>query len=302
MRRALALAVVLAGAAACQPTFERRPSQVDGKRILAVQSTPAEAKPGAPVTLRALLVDESGPLGGPAPGWAFCVQGRPAADYNTVSQRCLANDVPYVRPFFSGADPFAADALLPSEGCAVFGSEPLPPKPGEQPTRAADPDGTGGYYQPVRVAWPGADPVAFGQVRLSCALPSAPAAAAFEFRDRYRANQNPALGELSLEGGVSAVSAGAQVRLSALADPADLEAFVAYDLKTSTVQDRVEALTVAWFGTRGRFEVDATPMAERGVAVVGWTAPDEPGPASLWAVLRDDRGGVAWRQLAVEVR
>ena len=41
----------------------------------------------------------------------------------------------------------AADTTLPVEGCSAFGSEPLPPKPGDPPTRAADPDTTGGYYQ-----------------------------------------------------------------------------------------------------------------------------------------------------------
>lgn len=32
-----------------------------------------------------------------------------------------------------------------------------------------------------------------------------------------------------------------------------------------------------------------------------WTAPDTPGPATVWVVARDDRGAVSWRELAIDV-
>jgi hypothetical protein len=36
-------------------------------------------------------------------------------------------------------------------------------------------------------------------------------------------------------------------------------------------------------------------------ALCVWIAPAEPGRVTLWVVLRDDRGGVAWRTPFVEV-
>ena len=302
MRHFGVLWLLLAGSVGCQPAFQRTPSLIDAPRILAVRATPAEARPGAGVVVEALLVDPSGPVTATAPGWAFCVKPRPAADYNTISAKCLEEVAPHLRPFSSGADPLRAMATLPLEGCALFGSEPLPPAQDEPPVRPADPDPTGGYYQPVRVSWAGGGPVAFGQVRLQCALPQASANVAQAFRDRYVANHNPILLALELADGATTVAPRAAVRLVGRWDAAEAEAYVAYDLRTSALQDRVEGLRISWFATGGQLDADTGLSADGVSAEVGWIAPAEPGLHHLWAVLRDDRGGMSWRHLALEVR
>ena len=190
MSRSLALCAL--ALAACQQPFDRRPSQVDGQRILAVRAEPAEAPVGTAVTVSALLVAPEGEQAA-APSAAFCLLNRPAADDNTVADQCLEAGASALRSLSA-----ALTGPLPLEGCQRFGSEPPPPAPGEPAVRPQDPDATGGYYQPVRVEWPGGGPLAFGQVRLSCALASAPAAVVQEFRARYRANQNPRLLHLAV--------------------------------------------------------------------------------------------------------
>jgi hypothetical protein len=46
----------------CEPTFDDRNSQILDRRVLGVQALPAQAKPGAEVKLRALVVEPSGTL------------------------------------------------------------------------------------------------------------------------------------------------------------------------------------------------------------------------------------------------
>ena len=300
--RAALLCSLAAVACACQPRFDRAPSRVDGPRVLAVRAEPPEAAPGASVTLAPLLVDAAGPLDAATVDWAFCLANRPAADDNTVSARCLPPDSPDLRPIAPGPAPPAATAVLPAEGCQVFGSEPPPPPPGEPPLRPVDPDPSGGYYQPVRLAVAGGEAVAFAQVRLRCALPAAPAPVAQEFRARYVPNRNPHLAELGLAGGATTVAPGGREVLQAAWAPEAAEPFVAFDLASSALVDRVEALRVSWFSTAGTFDADRSAPQGEARAQVGWRAPDAPGPVHLWAVLRDDRGGMGWRHLVVEVR
>ena len=58
--RLLWLAVGVASVLGCEPVFSDRNSEVLGRRVLAVQSSPAQAKPGAEVKLSALVVEPSG--------------------------------------------------------------------------------------------------------------------------------------------------------------------------------------------------------------------------------------------------
>jgi hypothetical protein len=83
------------------------------------------------------------------------------------------------------------------------------------------------------------------------------------------------------------------------------ERYVALDPATGALVDRREAIGVAWFTTGGSFAVARTGRSDDDVASTSdntWRAPDVPGPVTIWVVLRDDRGGVGWREYAVEVR
>jgi hypothetical protein len=83
------------------------------------------------------------------------------------------------------------------------------------------------------------------------------------------------------------------------------ERYAGFDIPTQSVVDRRESVAVAWFATQGAFDADRTgrePNDPTASSDNGWTAPAQAGPAYLWVVLRDDRGGAGWAQYAVEVK
>jgi hypothetical protein len=182
--------------AACRPEFDRGPSLVEGPRVLALRSSPAEARPGDAVTFSALLVDPSGTRTDVKTDWAFCNERKPLTELGPVAPACLAASGPALAPFGSGA---SATSTLPPDGCRLFGPDPPEPKPGEPPGRPVDPDPTGGYYQPLRLLYgvDGGDArYALGGTRLFCSLPGVNQEIAADFARRYRRNENPALASL----------------------------------------------------------------------------------------------------------
>jgi hypothetical protein len=83
------------------------------------------------------------------------------------------------------------------------------------------------------------------------------------------------------------------------------ERYVLFDTTTSTLVDQREGMAVAWFATGGSFDVDRTGRDGTDPATTsdnGWTAPSQPGMVVMWIVLRDDRGGVGWKQYALDVQ
>jgi len=83
------------------------------------------------------------------------------------------------------------------------------------------------------------------------------------------------------------------------------ERYVDFDREDRVLTVRAESLRLAWFNTRGSYQNERTGVgadealsASRNI----WRAPAEPGPATLWVVLRDGRGGVGHREQAVIVR
>ena len=284
------------GLLGCEPTFDRPPTLVDRLSILAVQAEPAEAAPGDVVTLRAAAADGTGPLDGVAIDWAFCTRPRSTAENTPVAQDCLEPSAEWIVPIAAAAIG-AVDAQLPEDGCANFGSEPPPPPPGEDPIRPADPDATGGYYQPVRVTVTGPDPrVAFGRVRLLCALPSAPADVVREFRERYLPNRNPGILDLA------AVQAFAsEIRLRASWSPKDAEPFVVHDRRESELDEAIDSLRVSWFSNAGTFASDRTSPSDDPSLAENIFFPPASGAVHVWAVLRDSRGGMDWQTLELDL-
>lgn len=200
---------------ACRPDFDRGPSLVEGPRVLALSSTPAEARPGEPVTYAALLVDQSGTRDDVRSEWAFCNERKPLTELGPVAPACLVPSGPSLT--LLGAGPIAAGAL-PPEGCRIFGPDPPQAKPGEAAGRPVDPDPSGGYYQPLRLLYGingGDERYALGGTRLLCGLAGANQETAAEFGRRYRRNENPALASLH-----ALTPDGGAVPLSAPPDPA----------------------------------------------------------------------------------
>ncbi len=73
---------------------------------------------------------------------------------------------------------------------------------------------------------------------------------------------------------------------------------------TLTLDMQRESLRVSWFATGGAFAHDVTGRAQTDTETFTqnvWTAPESPGPVYLWAVLRDDRGGVDFAAAEIDV-
>jgi len=193
---ALALTTALAGTG-CKPELEGRASLVRSDRVLAVQSSPAEVTltgASSPAVRYTALYVGAGAVPDPAGlSFAFCTARKPLAVNSPVAPECLSPSGPGLEPIGSGA---SLQGAVPSDGCRMFGPSPSDPKPGEPPSRPADPDTTGGYYQPVRVLFPGEDGepgYAVGVTRLDCGLGGATQEQILDFNNRYRPNENPAV-------------------------------------------------------------------------------------------------------------
>jgi hypothetical protein len=82
-----------------------------------------------------------------------------------------------------------------------------------------------------------------------------------------------------------------------------VESFPVFDRASRTLVDHREAIRVSWFvsagalaeGRTGRDETETETFAED-----VWTTPDA-GPAYLWVVVRDSRGGVAFAGYTVTI-
>jgi hypothetical protein len=196
------LACVALGAAACKPKLEGRASLVDGERVLAVRSSPAEAKPGAAVRYDALYVGPDGPADAASLDWGACGERKPLAVIGPIASACLAETSEALTPLALD-DTARAEAKLSADICRVFGPTPPDQKKGEPPSRPSDPDPSGGYYQPVRVRAQveGRAEYSVGVTRLDCGLGGATQEQASTYAMQHRPNENPKLEALARRGG-----------------------------------------------------------------------------------------------------
>lgn len=284
MKRTL---LCLPALAACDDALDQRLAIIDGPRVLAVISTPAEASPGAQVSYEAIVASPDGPLATP-PAWAFCTAPKPPTEDNVASVDCVEG----AGVIDLGTAPIAS-GVLPSDGCLRFGPDT---PPGD--FRPRSPDATGGYYQPVRAVID--DLLAIGLTRITCKLPTAPPDVARDYDVRYAANQAPLLDPFS----PGDVPADREVTLTASWPASAVETYLYFDPASRTLVERREAMRVSWFATGGTLAADASVVAEDDTATAvstTWRTPAA-GPAWLWVVLRDSRGGVAAQAVAITVR
>lgn len=280
------------------------------RRVLAVRADPAEAAPGDTVRWTVLTASPTGTDDASDARWAWCDARPSLAALAPAATQCLA-DGPWMRPFDGAAvTPVAADA------CRRFGPDPPESAQGED-ARPVDPDVTGGYSAPVRVR--AGDATALGFVRLQCGLAGATREQSAEWTRRRRPNQNPAIAAVSrVEGDqVTAVgesvtvSAGARVRFRVSWARCDdessctgAERYVTLDLGSRALVTQREEIRASWYATDGRFDEPRTGRSSSDPATEtdnGFVAPSRAGAVKVWVVLRDDRGGVDWRALAVNV-
>jgi hypothetical protein len=91
------------------------------------------------------------------------------------------------------------------DGCQLFGPDLPPPVNGQPAGRPADPDETGGYYQPVRLLVDdGGESTTTSAARIACGVGDTSQAVSTQFTQQYRNNENPAIASLTLKGMVVA--------------------------------------------------------------------------------------------------
>ena len=181
---------------ACKPDLPSGDSLIDAPRVLAVKSEPAEAAPKSttPVTITwsALYVGADGAEDPATLDWGICTARKPLATAGEISPECL---VPAGNALIDLGDGTSVMGELPGDGCRQFGPNPPQPEPGEPAPRPTDPDSTGGFYQPLRVAAnePNGYQYTIGLTRISCGLARVSADQSMDYAARYRPNENPLL-------------------------------------------------------------------------------------------------------------
>lgn len=303
----------LFAASACVPDFDDETSRITSARVLAIRAFPAEAPKNQKVELTALIASPDG-AESEVPAWSLCVDRKPLSELGPVSPRCLASPESEPEVVQGLGQGLEVTATLPAKVCQLFGPERPDPKAGEPSGRPVDPDPTGGFYQPV-LSWLG-DTAVLGAIRLDCPLSGATREATVEYNERHRENQNPELDAFELlrsdgngeeldSEAIPGLARGEQVtlraRFGACADAESClgaESYLLYDREGERLQERRETLVVTWFSSAGALDEersDGNLDGELPAATNTFTAPNEPGEVRLWAVVRDDRGGVSWR-------
>jgi hypothetical protein len=316
LARAFGLAIGSLALVACVPELLDETTRVTSGRVVAVRATPAEAAESEDVTLEALVVEPVKSAANEV-AWSLCLDRKPLSELGPVSTRCLSSP----EPGADIAEPLDPEppvqASLPADACQLFGPERPEPKPGQPSGRPVDPDVTGGFYQPV-LAWIGDEPV-LGGVRLACPLTGATPETTRAFNAAYHRNTNPEPTALEIVRGDGSSDTPTdptaplvlgpeervtlRVHLPVCADDAEscggAENYVVYDALTQSVTSRREALVVSFYATDGEFaeprtEASTSAAGDESVASNVFTLPARAGALSIWAVARDDRGGVGW--------
>lgn len=259
---------------------------VDRPRLLAIAAEPAEARPGDLVRFSALLAQPPGAEQDFVTIWLACPPGDDVACATDLGGLSTTSTDPYafldlgVIGFEPGLPPVyvVPDDLLDGltddeklEGLQVMiQSTALPAEMLEDPDALDDLD-----FSVVEA----------GFKRLVVSEATTP-------------NHNPTIGALAVddtsvpEGALVHVDPGQSYEIGARLPEDALEAYEFLNSE-GVVEQRVEEPYVAWFATGGELleEVTIFPYLD-----ATWTAPAESGERGAWfAVLRDRRGGMAWK-------
>lgn len=322
MKRAALVAAALGLGGACAPTFDDATAVVSGPRLLAVQSTPAEAAAGGAFTLAALYVGPDGAQPASGLDWATCLLQTPSAQPGPVNPACFGSAPSGVLSLGKGA---TASGTVPTDGCLLFGPASPPPTPGQPSPRPTDPDATGGYYLPIVVRDP-AGTWSVAPERVTCPPSGVTQDVLAAFSGGYVPNTNPLISSLtstSDSGPATVVADGAGapamtvrpgVRLALSVSWASCsrspqactgaETYLSVDSSTHAVAVLRESIVASWYATAGSFAMDRSGRSEDDPGTEAtnvWTAPSAAQTVHFWIVLRDARGGVGWQGYTMTV-
>jgi len=298
----------------CKPTVGQAPSLITDYALLAVMGQPPEAKPGDKVTYTYLLASPQGTVDDPNAGWDVCLTPKPPAENNAVASAC--------NPPTPGTTAGATfEATMPTDACQLFGPIAPPVQAGKPAIRPRDPDASGGYYLPVRVKFSDlatGDVAGFAFERIKCDPANANGLVIQEYKAAYQANNDPGIASTNL-----VTSSGARTTLDTAAQPVSVspgetvdfeaafsagsaESFPVLASSGDRLDPQTESLHMSWFATAGSFMHDRTGVAAADALTTTsttntWKAPNEAAVVYLWLVLRDSRGGTAFKSYTLNV-
>lgn len=313
--------------AGCASTLPDPTPYVSDARVLAVQFEPAEAEEGEEFTLRALYADETGQRLDADVDWSICGARKPLAEAGPVASSCLDTDSDDLTTIARGLE---VTGTVPDDACSLFGPNPPPADEGGVAGRPVDPDGSGGFYQPI-VGFDDAVPT-LASARVRCGIANVSQDDYVRWNLAYHDNANPEVSAFTVDGEAIAedatVAPGAQVALSvgwpecpvtsACGDAVcsgdetaescagdcetpsgcgGAETYALWDAEAKTLSTVRETLSVSWFATGGTLaEARGGRAADDPETEVSntWTAPPDAGETWLGVVLHDDRGGVGF--------
>ena len=189
----LTIVLLAFASSACVPDFDTDLSELTEPRVLAIAGTPAETQSSKPVSLTALVAVPEGQTA-PNLDWTMCLSRKPLTELGPVNPLCFEPDDGGGAVLDLGRGG-TVSATLDKDVCKLFGPQRPSPKGGEAAGRPADPDITGGFYQPF-VARLGAT-TTLGSVRLDCDLANVDRDEAVNYRQRYRVNENPRIASIA---------------------------------------------------------------------------------------------------------
>jgi hypothetical protein len=317
----LGCALLLVG---CVPTFDDNLPLVQQPEVLAVQSEPAEAAPGEPVTLTALVATPEPNGAPPALIWGLCTARKPLTELGPVNPVCIQAPSAAPQAITALGSGVSAHATLPPDACSLFGPSLPAPVNGEPSGRPVDPDPTGGYYQPVGVTLRAAAVTTLGAVRIFCPPSGLDQDQAADFNSHYRRNENPLLDSIGVVDGAGDLAAVPEQPDSVAVSPSKAvhfrtgwavcaddvacsgaETYVLFNLDSRQLETKRESVRVSWYASAGHFENAVTGRDETELASDTdntWTAPSALGAVRVWLVIRDSRGGQSFRSFVVSVK
>lgn len=273
--------------AACDTESMAESWQIDRLRVLAVAAEPAEPRPGDLVTLDALIVSPEMPVAGSA--WFVCDSGS-STDFGCEIDPAL----------LEGAETGNVDfEALAAAGLIGFlpGFTPTWSVPADYLDALSESEKLEGTFAMTYItAFPEvAEGEELAEEDIEIAYKRVPVSLA------TTPNQNPSVASWAIDG--LAIAAGAEVRL----DPGQAytieialgeSSVESYTFRNASGEDetRTEEPYFSWYLQEGEFDQPNTlwPYAK-----VVYFAPEEPEltTQSLWVVVRDRRGGMAWSEL-----
>jgi hypothetical protein len=306
MRRALLmLAVVAAG---CTPEDFPEETVVDRLRVLGVTSTPADLRPGETARLTSLVLDPTRPGQGTTTFWVGCDPDPFNLNRSVCSDPAVIDD-PAALGDMTMLPAGVRFIGLNAQAAYTAPAGLFDVLPAGDPQRAL---GTVGQVLGISIAEEVNPAASMDELRAVFARVQRREVRSLVSLFRVRIsedperNTNPRVAKLLVAGEEWPVGARLMVKpaekLPLDVDAPD-EAFEPFTAQTPTGPEaRTERILVAWYSTGGRFSESRTAMRE-GVKTV-FTAPGsktfDPVPerrtGTLWTVLRDTRGGLAWSE------